>query len=186
MNSNTLSLEDLSSLIDAELAADRRRFLLKRLETDADLAACWERYHLAGDCLRRRPIALAGREFGAKVTAAIAEEPTPRAVTGSPLRGWAGGLALAASVTLATLLVFTLPESGRDSSGQPVVAQAGSGAGEVEVTITEAEFEAYLIRHNNALRERGLEGFVPFVDLVTSAGAESAVQRARNGVTELR
>ena len=178
-------LEDLSSLVDNELAPDRSRFLVQRLENDLELADRWERYHLAGDCLRRRELALAANDLSERVARAVADEPAPGRPSAGIVNRWTGGVALAASVALAVALVVTVP-----SPDVPIGANAVSGSGtptsDAAQTISDAEFEEYLIRHNNALRQNGIEGFAPFVDLVTSAGAESAVVRARNGLTELR
>jgi hypothetical protein len=178
-------LEDLSSLVDNELDAGRSRFLVQRLENDQELADRWERYHLAGDCLRRRDLLLAANDLGDRVARALAQEPAPGRPSTGLVNRWTGGIALAASVALAVSLVFTAPTPEAPvgpvatvGSERPVDAAAS--------VISDAEFEAYMIRHNNALRQNGLEGFAPFVDLVTSAGAESAVLRSRNGLTELR
>ena len=186
--------EELSSLIDAELPSDRRRFMLRRLSADAGLGHAWERYHLIGDCLRQRITAPADAGLRERIAVEIARQPTSIKAINRPgrVRDWVSGAAVAASLALSLSLVLIRPDVDPDAA-DPVARSARSarsaGADSLApsaASISEAEFEAYLIRHNNALRESGLEGFAPFVDLVTSAGTDSAIERARNGATELR
>lgn len=183
--------EELSSLIDAELPSDRRRFMLRRLSVDADLGHAWERYHLIGDCLRQRITAPADAGLRERIAAEITRQPSSKNSINRPgrVRDWVSGAAVAASLALSLSLVLIRPDVD-PGAADPVVLSARSAGAESlapsAASISEAEFEAYLIRHNNALRESGLEGFAPFVDLVTSAGTDSAIERARNGATELR
>ena len=53
------SREQLSALMDGALPADQTRFLLRRLQHDAPLAECWQRWRLAGEVMP--PEAFAGR-----------------------------------------------------------------------------------------------------------------------------
>ena len=46
------SREQLSALMDGALPADQTRFLLRRLQHDAPLAGCWERWRLTGEVMR--------------------------------------------------------------------------------------------------------------------------------------
>ena len=46
------SREQLSALMDGALPEDQTRFLLRRLQHDAELAANWERWRIAGDAMR--------------------------------------------------------------------------------------------------------------------------------------
>jgi hypothetical protein len=96
--------EQLSALVDDALDPARARFLLRRLQHDAELAACFERWQLAGDALRGAgPLALPAG-FGTRVTRAIAAEAAPTGTPGNWRRPWAFG-ALAASVAVVALFV---------------------------------------------------------------------------------
>src|SRR5690606_36407727 len=44
----------LSAMLDGELSPDQARFMLRRLQHDGELAACWERWQVCGDVLRGR------------------------------------------------------------------------------------------------------------------------------------
>lgn len=116
--------EQLSALVDGALDPARARFLLRRLEHDAELAGCFERWQLAGDALRgARPLALPAG-FGPRVAAAIAVEAAPAraAVPGGWRRPWALG-ALAASVAAVALFVARpLAEGEPPAAGAPAVA----------------------------------------------------------------
>ena len=103
--------QQLSAMLDGALAPDEARFLLRRLQHDHELAACWERWQLCGDLMRGSMPALLPRDFSQRVLGAVAEEGQARAAVisaaGRPgLRwGWAGGAALAASVAVAALFI---------------------------------------------------------------------------------
>lgn len=101
--------EQLSVLMDGELGRDETRFLLKRVETDAELTTRWTRYHLAREALRRQafggPLA-AG--FADGVMARIEAEPGVAHVRrrhGATWLRWGAGGAIAASVAVASLML---------------------------------------------------------------------------------
>jgi hypothetical protein len=101
--------QQLSDLIDGELAPDQARFLLRRLQHDDDLKGCLERWQLCGDVLRGQATRAAPGDFAARVAAAVAlEAAAPAGRKAGRGRGgllrWGGG-ALAASVALIALLV---------------------------------------------------------------------------------
>lgn len=113
--------QQLSALIDGELAADETRFLLRRLEHDEELSGCHERWQMLGDVLRGAACAPAPSEFAARVRDALAAEPRPVAghAQGRPRAGWrwGGGAAIAASVAaLALFMTERLPGDGVPAS----------------------------------------------------------------------
>lgn len=117
--------QQLSALVDGELAADQARFLLRRLQHDPDLQACQERWQLLGDVMRGRAVAPAPAGFAERVAAAVAAEPAAARVPrhqDAGWRRWGGGAALAASVAMVALLM------GRPSVQPSVPAEAVSGA----------------------------------------------------------
>jgi len=116
--------QQLSALVDGELAPDEAAFLMRRLQHDAELAGCWERWQLAGAVLRGQGGVRVAEGFSARVMDAIAREPAP-VVAKSPRRWlhWSGG-ALAASVALVALVMSRPAGPPRDPAQTPVVAQA--------------------------------------------------------------
>lgn len=112
--------QQLSAMLDGELAPDEARFMLRRLEHDSDLATCWERWQVCGDILRGRHDALLPAGFSQRVLLAITEaEAGPQlavAQDGNAARRprwgrWGSGAALAASVAVAALFVARQPGS---------------------------------------------------------------------------
>jgi sigma-E factor negative regulatory protein RseA len=104
------SREDLSALMDGELAAEPTRFLLRRLDHDPELGATWSRWHLIRACLVSDPARLQGpalgNDFASRVAAAVQVEAVPRVRQ----RHWArymGGGAIAAGVAVAALMLNT-------------------------------------------------------------------------------
>ena len=90
--------EQLSALMDGELAKDELRFLLRRFDADADLAPNWSRYHVARYSLRRQEVLPLRGDFAEVILQRIGAETvhSPRHRT-AWLR-WASGGAIAASV----------------------------------------------------------------------------------------
>ncbi|WP_242108115.1 sigma-E factor negative regulatory protein [Luteimonas aquatica] len=126
--------QQLSAMLDGETAPDEARFMLRRLEHDGELAACWERWQLCGDILRGRHDALLPAGFSQRVAQAIAEQAMPEAAaaqasggSGRPRWGrWGGGAALAASVAVAALFVARQPVSDVSDPVQATIPAVGS------------------------------------------------------------
>ena len=98
--------EHLSAGIDGELSHEELRFLLRRLDHDAELRRSWASYHVARDGLRRQLAPLAASGFTARVMLAIEQDSV---VVAAPrnhrwLR-WSAGGAIAASVAAAALMI---------------------------------------------------------------------------------
>jgi negative regulator of sigma E activity len=114
--------QQLSAMMDGELASDEARFLFRRLQHDRDLAGCWERWQVCSVLLRGQGTALLPADFSQRVAHAVALESPGSgiggtqafAATGTHSRRWAwwGGGALAAS--LALLVVVPHPASDPD------------------------------------------------------------------------
>jgi anti-sigma factor RsiW len=118
------SREDLSALMDGELAAEPTRFLLRRLEHDPELGATWSRWHLIRACMASDSARMSAQkndnDFSARVAAALQAEHEPQVQP----RHWAryvGGGAIAAGVAVAALML-NVPNS-RTGSPTPVAQQ---------------------------------------------------------------
>lgn len=112
--------EDLSAFLDGELDAERTRFLLQRLGHDADLRGCWERWQLASSSMRRQAQPLPA-DFADRVLRALDADSGAVAPQRSRALRWAGGAALAASLSVAGVFVFDAMHQPR-ASMQPVAA----------------------------------------------------------------
>ena len=122
--------QQLSALIDAELAPDQARYLLRRLDHDAGLRDRFERWQLAGDVLRGQVRRAAVPELGARIAAAIGAEsatasvPVQAGTRRQAWTRWGGGTALAAS--LAAVALFVARPVATDPSQGPTAAPAAA------------------------------------------------------------
>ncbi|TAN03850.1 MAG: anti-anti-sigma factor [Rhodanobacteraceae bacterium] len=121
------SREDLSALMDGELAAEPTRFLLRRLDHDPELGATWSRWHLIRACLAsdqaRMSAPRADSDFATRVASALQSGNVPQARQ----RHWAryvGGGAIAASVAVAALMLNT--PNPRVGASAPVTQSRGA------------------------------------------------------------
>ncbi|GHC06280.1 sigma-E factor negative regulatory protein [Thermomonas carbonis] len=127
------SREQLSALMDGALPADETRFLLRRLQHDASLAECWERWRLGGEVMRGlAPAQRLPADFASRVALALQQDEQPSKTVASPGRKptwlrWGGGAAMAAS--LAVVVGFVARQPVADTPGvapPPLVAAAST------------------------------------------------------------
>ena len=106
------SREQLSALMDGALPPDQTRFLLRRLQHDAPLAECWERWRLSAEVMRGlAPAQRLPADFASRVSAALHGDDVDVVVaqqagskrTPAWLR-WGGGAAMAASLVVVALM----------------------------------------------------------------------------------
>lgn len=159
------SREQLSALMDGALSADETRFLLRRLQHDASLAECWQRWRLAGEVMRGlAPAQRLPADFANRVAASLHGDAVPLAQAGTSrsrrtpawLR-WGGGAAMAASLAVAALVV---EQPGIEASPEPAAAMV------VATTDTAA-----------APQPQAAETPVSAAGAVAAAGALAAVAR---------
>lgn len=113
--------QQLSALVDGELAADEARFMLRRIEHDAELSGCHERWQLLGDVLRGNACAPAPADFSERVRLALTADirdngaltMAPAAAGRGGWKRWTGGAAIAASVAMVAMFIARqqLPET---------------------------------------------------------------------------
>ena len=72
--------QQLSALVDGELAPDQALFLLRRLQHDVDLSERFERWQLCGDVLRGQVRRTAAPELAGRIAAALAAAPAAEAL----------------------------------------------------------------------------------------------------------
>jgi sigma-E factor negative regulatory protein RseA len=130
---NPETLQQLSALVDGELERDQARFLIRRLADDPELSGTWQRWHVAGECLRGHGPAAVRAEFMANISLAIADDATPgRGVSRETLK-WLGGFAVAASVALVALMAVRPDADSAATAAQPLIAVSTPAAPAVEV-----------------------------------------------------
>jgi negative regulator of sigma E activity len=119
--------EQLSAFLDGELPEPESALLLKRLERDDDLRGALSRYSLIGAVLRSDGDVPAARQVAARVSAAIAREPSGRMAvvsfrTAALMRPLAG-LAVAAGVAALALLLMQRIDAKDPGQPEPILAQ---------------------------------------------------------------
>jgi len=144
--------QSLSAVIDGEADAFELRRVLDELERDPELRSTWDRYHLIGSVMRgERTLqsraaahALAHRVPQAVRASSAEQDAAPGALTaggaGAPaVRSGRGrrnaGLALAASVALAAVVVFVGSESGT-VPGEPLVAHEATASPDRQLVVS--------------------------------------------------
>jgi len=195
---NETTQEQLSALLDGELQRDELRFLLRRLDSDVELARRWSRYQVASAVLRRQ---FAGPGLGEQFVAGVMERLEARPAAQQPLAGrmlrWAGGGAIAAAVAVFAL-VAVRPTGGDQMApvaGSPTLAAAPAVGAAAPATVGElhqpllpqqvqpagfidyaqpASFESIVPNYVPAPRSQArlgndtAQGFVPYVLVVGS------------------
>ena len=114
--------EDLSAFMDGELDAERARFLQQRLSHDAELRARWERWQLVSSSMRRQAQPLPDGFADRVATALTAETVQATPIYNHALR-WAGGAALAVSLSVAGVFVFDAMHQSQPVLQVPVAPQ---------------------------------------------------------------
>ena len=103
------SAEQLSALMDGELAGDQMRFLLRGIEAEPGLAQRWSRFHLIRAALRHEVVVMPLRaDFSANILGRLDGEAIAATTIGARRHGmvrWVGGGAIAAAVAVVALVV---------------------------------------------------------------------------------
>lgn len=175
--------EQLSALVDDELAPAEQALLLKRLAQDATLREQLARYQLISDSLQNHLPECVDAGFHRRISAALQDEPAltsgTRRISGlfRPL----AGAAVAASVAVVAVLAL---QSVREQEPAGVPAVAGAAAGDDYIRAAQAPqpqpatgstqtLDVYLVNHNEYAVNRGMQGMLPYMRLV---GSESNIE----------
>ena len=137
LRANTLtqlsSREQLSALMDGALPPDETRFLLRRLQHDASLAECWQRWRLGGEVMRGlAPAQRLPADFASRVALALQQDGQAPLVASSRDRKpawlrWGGGAAMAASLAVVVGFMARQPVvEAADDAAPPLVAAASA------------------------------------------------------------
>jgi negative regulator of sigma E activity len=121
--------------MDGALPPDETRFLLRRLQHDASLAECWQRWRLGGEVMRGlAPAQRLPADFATRVSAAIFDsgqgtvlgEPVERRAPKPAWLRWGGGAAMAAS--LAVVVGFIARQPAVETPATPLQPQVAAAA----------------------------------------------------------
>ena len=128
--------EQLSALMDGELPEAEARFLLRRLEHDAELRAAWERMQLASHCLRSQAWRPMDEGFAARVAAGIAPAPA----VGRP--HWLRWAVAASVVAVGMLMAPRLMQSPAEAPAPALAAAPAPAADHIVASPASADLVA--------------------------------------------
>lgn len=170
----------ISMLLDSELDGRDNPRLLDRLEGDAELRATWARYSLIGDAMRSQGGLVADKDFAARISAMVADEPTilaPKGLkAGLSVRPSIVSLGLAASLFAVAILVGKSVNEHADvfqvaAQGKAAQTQVAGKTVEPVENQAESQFNDYMVMHNETAYMAGSAGVLPYVRVV---GARSS------------
>ena len=174
----------LSALVDGELDAGLSAATVAALESNADLAASWERYHLIGTALRREATRPEYRGIAVAVRDRLQSEPTVLAPSRSrpgPKRGAGPILGIGLAAGAAFLAVFALPQlfhpaqpggaaSGPSVASAPLPQQFRLGGDgrrwHLDQPGLESKLDRFLVNHQVRSPATGVKGFLPYATVV--------------------
>lgn len=187
---NESSRENLSCLMDGELDRKGRKFLLRRLSSDAEMKGRWSRMHAVRACLHGEH--LVSGDLVARVADALDAEAAPsRSLPARLLRPVAGG-AIAASVAVMAIVginasMLEQQEAVSTQAEEPGFVSRGTSLDQpftqsaVPVSYSEdrraqrQRIGRYVLRHNQAA---GSTGFASWVPIVTEMNEQDARMQA--------
>jgi hypothetical protein len=167
--------EQLSALVDDELAEHEQALLLKQLAVDTGLQVRLSRYQLVSDALHNHLPQRIDPAFHTRVQAALGDAPPLRAggtVVRSLLKP-ATGVAIAASVAVVAVLSLQSIRT-EEPDAAPLLASAPEAGGgtylRADIPPPPAPLarglDVYLVNHNEYAVNRGMQGMLPYVRLV--------------------
>ena len=170
--------EQISALVDDELAAAEQTLLIKRLEGDVTFRNSLFRYQLISDSLQNHLPARIDPDFNIGVQLALQDAPDVQvgpARLGRLFKPLAG-LAIAASVAVVAVLSL---QSVRQEDPSVTIATAPvideSAGSDVAMLLANSPvysstgaqgLDVYLVNHNEYAMNRGMQGMLPYVRLV--------------------
>lgn len=170
--------EQLSALVDDELTEPEQALLAGRIARDPDLHRRLQRYQLISDALHDRLPERIDPAFPLRLQAALGNEPPAVAARpGSRVAAFlkpVAGLAVAASVAM--IAVFSLQSIREEETVVPAVATAPASADYIRSRDSAApeprpevenNLDIYLVNHNEYAVNRGMQGMLPYVRIVS-------------------
>jgi len=166
--------EQLSALVDAELAEHERALLLKQLAADAGLRARLSRYQLISDALQNHLPQRVDPLFFNRIQVALAAEPALKTRSGMRLLARpVAGVAIAASVAVVAVLTLQSVRQEIPDANPALASATATGGGSYlradippPAVIPAPGLDVYLVNHNEFAANRGMQGMLPYVRLV--------------------
>ncbi len=171
--------EQLSALVDDELAEAEQDLLTRRIGTDPELHRRLVRYQVISDALRNQLPDRIDPAFSARVQAAVSKEAVQTADIPARRRlarllKPVAGVAMAASV--AVVAVLSLQSDREETAAPPAVASAPSSTDYIRADSTPEpairqhtgkNLDIYLVNHNEYAVNRRMQGMLPYVRIIS-------------------
>ena len=172
--------EQISALVDDELAAAEQTLLIKRLEGDVTLRNSLLRYQLISDSLQNHLPRKIDPDFNIGVQLALQDDPEIQVRSARLARLFkpVAGLAIAASVAVVAVLSLQSvrqesPSATATMATAPVTDEFIRTDGALLLANSHANpsagaqnLDVYLVNHNEYAVNRGMQGMLPYVRLV--------------------
>jgi sigma-E factor negative regulatory protein RseA len=165
--------EQISALVDNELAETEQVLLGKRLAEDASLRNRLSRYQLISDSLQNHLPRKINPDFNIGVQLALQDEPEvqARSVRLARLFKPVAGLAVAASVAVVAVLSLQsvreeIPSASPALATAPVDVAPLFANASSNVSGDAQNLDIYLVNHNEFAVNRGMQGILPYVRLI--------------------
>jgi len=176
-------MERISALMDGELDSEEAVRELKRCGGDATLIEGWATYHLIGDVLRAE--APLGSGFTARLSDALAAEPTVLAPRPSTLQRKTRLFALSAAASAAGVLavgwlampLINGPDVGGKAGNTTVVEEQVKPKVGPTVAEADASMNQYLVFHHAYANTASMPSVAPYVRYVNETPREGAMSR---------
>lgn len=162
-------MEQISILMDDEASDQEARQALLRLGDNPAAREAWQTYHLIGDALRSQSAAL---DVGARVSAALENEPTVLAPRRATKSGKPYAIAWSAAASISAIAVVGWLAFSADSLIQPKVDLARKSPTASELPPVSAPIDGqmndYLLAHQGVSPSTGLQGVAPYVRTIAT------------------
>lgn len=171
--------EQTSALMDGEVDADARSFLLRRMADDDSFRSRWTRYHLISEALKNNLPEATDPAFSEHVRRAVAREPAliveaPERQQRAAHRWRLPAMGIAAAASLAAVAVIGLQMGAEPDSGMGMMA---TDVPKIRAATTVAlggpqdrmnrRLQPYVQIHNGHAAGNPMRGYVPYVRLVS-------------------
>ena len=165
----------MSMLMDAELDGRDNPRLIDAIESHVELRARWARYSQIGDVIRSSASGqLADKDFAAKVSAVVAQEPAILVSYGLklPRNRRPGMVTMALAASLAIVAVIVGKSVNDHAEVFHTLAHNQSVSAQMAAKYTDqadSQFNDYLVMHNETAYMAGSAAMLPYVRVAGSS-----------------
>ena len=166
--------EKISALLDGEADDLERERVLRAMDSDPELSATWERYHLFGTAIRHELEVMASPEVAQRIHAQLRDEVPVRPGVGALLHSrnvlkLGAGAAIAATVAAVALLnLQPILKPSTDLVAKSPLSNSGTRLADTRQARPEQlnALNPYLMQHGEFTPAAGMNGMLSYVRVV--------------------